>query len=171
MGALHHDGQKKAQHHRASCAHVCVPVCVTAQANALCAEDNSSQMLRKEALADLRSFDVVVTTYEMACSQHLRSMLCRRIRWRYVVLDEGHRIKNEKTNLYERLLQLPLCGAVSCPGGWGRVRRRRRRRRGRRRRRIIHQTCIHVRVYVNLCTYVYVEAVFVSVCACIVYVM
>lgn len=33
----------------------------------------------------------------------MKTMLCHRIHWRYLVLDEGHRIKNEKTNLYERL--------------------------------------------------------------------
>eukprot|EP00966_Prymnesium_polylepis_P004833 110920-Prymnesium_polylepis.1 len=37
----------------------------------------------------------------------LRSTLCRRIRWRYVVLDEAHRVKNDKSTLHERLLQAP----------------------------------------------------------------
>ena len=40
-------------------------------------------------------------------SQAMRSTLCRRIQWRYIVLDEGHRIKNERTSLYERLSQMP----------------------------------------------------------------
>ena len=33
----------------------------------------------------------------------MKNVLCHRIHWRYLVLDEGHRIKNEKTNIYERL--------------------------------------------------------------------
>ena len=51
----------------------------------------------------MTNFDVVVTTYEMASSANMKTVLCHRIHWRYLVLDEGHRIKNEKTNLYERL--------------------------------------------------------------------
>ena len=39
----------------------------------------------------------------MAASQNMKTMLCHRIHWRYLVLDEGHRIKNERTLLYERL--------------------------------------------------------------------
>ena len=51
----------------------------------------------------MSNFDVVVTTYEMAASPNMKTTICHRIHWRYLVLDEGHRIKNEKTNLYERL--------------------------------------------------------------------
>ena len=54
------------------------------------------ELLKRETLADLASFDVVLTTYEMAASQSMRSTLCRKIHWRYLVLDEGHKIKNEK---------------------------------------------------------------------------
>ena len=60
--------------------------------------------LRTELLSNVNNFDVVVTTYEMAASQNMKTMLCHRIHWRYLVLDEGHRIKNEKINLYQRLL-------------------------------------------------------------------
>ena len=59
--------------------------------------------MRTELLSDVSNFDVVVTTYEMACSQNMKTVLCHKIHWRYLVLDEGHRIKNEKTILYERL--------------------------------------------------------------------
>ena len=54
-------------------------------------------------LSDVDGFDVVVTTYEMASSANMKTMLCHRIHWRYLVLDEGHRIKNERTQLYERM--------------------------------------------------------------------
>ena len=59
--------------------------------------------MRNELLSDIKAFDVVVTTYEMAASQNMKTVLCHRIHWRYLVLDEGHRIKNEKTGLFERL--------------------------------------------------------------------
>ena len=59
--------------------------------------------MRTELLSNVENFDVVVTTYEMAASQNMKTMLCHRIHWRYLVLDEGHRIKNEKTGLFERL--------------------------------------------------------------------
>ena len=74
------------------------------------------ELFKRETLADLASFDVVLTTYEMAASQAMRSTLCRRIHWRYIVLDEGHRIKNEKTSLYERLSQMPSQGKLLLTG-------------------------------------------------------
>ena len=37
--------------------------------------------------------------HEMANSANMKTVLCHRIHWRYLVLDEGHRIKNEKTVL------------------------------------------------------------------------
>ena len=61
------------------------------------------ELMRNELLADVSAFDVVVTTYEMAASANMKTVLCHRIQWRHLVLDEGHRIKNEKTSLYERL--------------------------------------------------------------------
>ena len=39
------------------------------------------------------AFDVVVTTYEMAKSPNMKSVLTSRTHWRYMVLDEGHVIK------------------------------------------------------------------------------
>jgi len=67
------------------------------------ADQRERELMRTELLADVSSFDVVVTTYEMAASQNMKTVLSQRITWRYLVLDEGHRIKNEKTALYERL--------------------------------------------------------------------
>ena len=66
-------------------------------------DQNERELMRTELLADISNFDVVVTTYEMANSANMKTVLCHRIHWRYLVLDEGHRIKNEKTALYERL--------------------------------------------------------------------
>jgi SWI/SNF-related matrix-associated actin-dependent regulator of chromatin subfamily A member 5 len=42
--------------------------------------------------------DCIVTTYEMVKSTAYNNSL-KRIRFRYLVIDEGHKIKNEKTDL------------------------------------------------------------------------
>ena len=39
----------------------------------------------------------VVTTFEMAKSQSMQSVLGGQMWWRYVILDEGHKVKNEET--------------------------------------------------------------------------
>ena len=50
------------------------------------------ELLKRETLADLSSFDVVLTTYEMAASQSMRSTLCRRIHWRYAPARRAYRL-------------------------------------------------------------------------------
>jgi hypothetical protein len=50
-----------------------------------------------QILANPSSFDVAVTTYDMIKSKDLGHSLKRTIHWRYLVLDEGHKIKNEDT--------------------------------------------------------------------------
>ena len=50
-----------------------------------------------QVLANPSAFDVAVTTYDMMHSADLGKALCRTIHWRYLVLDEGHKIKNEHT--------------------------------------------------------------------------
>ncbi|KAK9840665.1 hypothetical protein WJX81_008358 [Elliptochloris bilobata] len=62
--------------------------------------------LRREVLANPSSFDVALTTYEMVQSQQLGMSLCRTIYWRYLVLDEGHKIKNEHTNVAHTMRQV-----------------------------------------------------------------
>jgi hypothetical protein len=57
-------------------------------------------------LANPASFDVALTTYEMVQSQQLGLSLCRTIFWRYLVLDEGHKIKNEHTNVAHTMRQV-----------------------------------------------------------------
>ena len=48
-------------------------------------------------LADPFKFDVAVTTYDMLKTQDLQRAMSHTIHWRLLVLDEGHRIKNEET--------------------------------------------------------------------------
>jgi len=53
--------------------------------------------LRKTVLSEVANYDVAVTTYEMAKSPAMQNALVSRLYWRYVILDEGHMIKNEET--------------------------------------------------------------------------
>jgi len=51
--------------------------------------------LRKEVLADVSAFDVCVTTYEYIKVPEMQHALQSRITWRVLVLDEGHKLKND----------------------------------------------------------------------------
>lgn len=59
--------------------------------------------MRVQVLADPSKLDVVVTTYEMAKAQDLQVALSRTVQWRFVILDEGHRIKNEDSHTAKAL--------------------------------------------------------------------
>jgi SNF2-related domain len=50
------------------------------------------ERLKKAILGDLDAFDAIITTYEM-CSGDLRRVLGTQHIWRYVVLDEGHKVR------------------------------------------------------------------------------
>lgn len=50
-----------------------------------------------DAEGEGRGYDVVVTSYEVF--EREKAWFRRAFVWRYVVLDEGHKIKNEKTNI------------------------------------------------------------------------
>lgn len=54
-------------------------------------------MLCCQVLAHPSSFDVAVTTYDMINSKDFGGALKSTITWRYLILDEGHKIKNEET--------------------------------------------------------------------------
>lgn len=57
-------------------------------------QEKRAQLIR-DRLAPL-DFEVLVTSYEM-CIREKAAL--KRIKWRYVVIDEAHRIKNEKSKL------------------------------------------------------------------------
>ncbi len=57
--------------------------------------------IKTEELHDLQEFDVVVTTYEMVVAES--TFFQRRFIWRLLVVDEGHRLKNEKSQLSTKL--------------------------------------------------------------------
>ncbi|KXZ54072.1 hypothetical protein GPECTOR_5g179 [Gonium pectorale] len=48
--------------------------------------------LVREVLGNPASFDVAVTTYDMINSQHFGNSLKHAVVWRYLVLDEGHKV-------------------------------------------------------------------------------
>eukprot|EP01038_Epipyxis_sp_PR26KG_P011065 gene11065-14851_t len=69
-------------------------------------DKNEREDLRKQYLSgDSKnlSFPVVITSFEMAIAD--RSSLCRHT-WQYLILDEGHRIKNRNCKLLKELKQL-----------------------------------------------------------------
>jgi len=61
--------------------------------------------IKSDELNDVREFDVVITTYEMLQSEV--NYFRRRFQWRVVIVDEGHRIKNEKSQLAGALRRIP----------------------------------------------------------------
>ena len=67
--------------------------------------------IKQEELADLSEFDVLLTTYEMLVSES--NFFRRRFVWASVIIDEGHRLKNEKSQLSEKLRTIPtVCRVV-----------------------------------------------------------
>ncbi|OXA38190.1 chromatin-remodeling complex ATPase chain Iswi [Folsomia candida] len=58
-------------------------------------KDERNQLIRKK-MTKMSSWDVLVTSYEMVLRE--RGTL-KKINWHYLVIDEAHRIKNEKTQL------------------------------------------------------------------------
>ncbi len=70
-----------------------------------------------QVLADPTSFDVAVTTYEMVTSAHFGAALSHTITWRLLVLDEGHKIKNEETRVANAMRHV-ACALVLHAGRW-----------------------------------------------------
>ena len=60
-------------------------------------DDDERRRLKRDVLSDPAQFDVAVTTYDMVNSAHFGGALKSTLVWRYLVLDEGHKIKNEAT--------------------------------------------------------------------------
>lgn len=64
------------------------------------------ERLAREVLSDPGSFDVAVTTYEMAQSDCLEAALRTKVHWHTLVLDEGHRLKNTEAQVSASLRKL-----------------------------------------------------------------
>ena len=57
---------------------------------------NCLQMYQKEQVCAIGKFDVVVTSYEMVIKEKNHF---KKFHWRYIIIDEAHRIKNENSIL------------------------------------------------------------------------
>ncbi|CAN0115394.1 unnamed protein product, partial [Discosporangium mesarthrocarpum] len=70
--------------------------------------------IKDEEIKDLAEFDVVVTTYEMLSAE--ANFFKRRFLWQAVIVDEGHRLKNEKSQLSQKLKQVTAICRVLLTG-------------------------------------------------------
>ena len=71
--------------------------------------------MRKTILPDVSGYDCIVTTYEMVKSTAFNNSL-KRIRFRYLVIDEGHVIKNELTQISTTLRKLHYSASMLLTG-------------------------------------------------------
>ncbi|KAL3688989.1 hypothetical protein R1sor_015298 [Riccia sorocarpa] len=67
-------------------------------------KDERADLRRKMPASITPKFPVVVTSYEVAI--HDRRFLCRR-KWKYIIVDEGHRLKNFDCKLIRELKLIP----------------------------------------------------------------
>ena len=77
---------------------------------------NEREHIRKTLLQDIDKFDVVITTYEMAKSKNLRYALCVQTIWQYAVYDEGHKLKNELSDISDRAARIRSRGRIILTG-------------------------------------------------------
>lgn len=71
------------------------------------------ERIKSDELRD-QDFDVVVTTFEMLVSES--NFFRRRFVWTLVVVDEGHRLKNDKSQLSDRLRAVPALSRLLLTG-------------------------------------------------------
>ena len=72
---------------------------------------NERNRIKAEEINDLDNFDVLLTTYEMLVSES--NFFKRRFVWASVIVDEGHRLKNEKSQLSDKLKSVPtICRVI-----------------------------------------------------------
>jgi len=70
--------------------------------------------IKNEEIDNLKEFDIVVTTYEMLVSEV--NWFKRKYVWTSIVVDEGHRLKNEKSQLAEKLRTVPSLTKIILTG-------------------------------------------------------
>lgn len=58
-----------------------------------------SSILKKSRVGKVETYPVIITSYEIP----LRDISLRKINWRYLIIDEGHRLKNHKCLLVKEL--------------------------------------------------------------------
>lgn len=72
------------------------------------------ERIKEEEMRDLKEFDIVVTTYEILVSEI--NFFRRKYVWTTVVIDEGHRLKNDKSQFSEKLRCVPCVSKVILTG-------------------------------------------------------
>jgi SWI/SNF-related matrix-associated actin-dependent regulator of chromatin subfamily A member 5 len=70
--------------------------------------------IKEEELSDLKEFDIVVTTFEILVSEV--NFFRRKYVWTTVIVDEGHRLKNDKSQLSEKLRCVPCISKILLTG-------------------------------------------------------
>lgn len=75
---------------------------------------NERNRIKEEELSDLSEFDIVVTTYEILVSEI--NFFRRKYVWTAVIVDEGHRLKNEKSQFSEKLRLIACLSKVILSG-------------------------------------------------------
>ena len=72
--------------------------------------------MRQKLLTTPLKIDVVVTTYDMMVSTNMKYTLGSSIYWQYVILDEGHKVKNELSNISKQMLKVRSYGKIILTG-------------------------------------------------------
>jgi SWI/SNF-related matrix-associated actin-dependent regulator of chromatin subfamily A member 5 len=70
--------------------------------------------IKSEELSDLNNFDVVVTTFEMLVAEI--NFFKRKYVWTSLIVDEGHRLKSEKSQLSEKLKTVTALSKIILTG-------------------------------------------------------
>lgn len=70
--------------------------------------------IKLEEINDLKQFDIVVTTFEILVSEV--NFFKRRYVWTSVIVDEGHRLKNDRSQLSEKLRSIPCLSKIILSG-------------------------------------------------------
>lgn len=78
---------------------------------------DEKERLKREVLPNLLcTHDVVVTTYEMAKHPAMKHFLISAYYWRCVVLDEGHVVRNENSNIAQAIRKMHFEQALLLTG-------------------------------------------------------
>ena len=75
---------------------------------------NERNRIKEEELSDLSEFDIVVTTYEILVSEV--NFFRRKYVWTAVIVDEGHRLKNDRSQFSEKLRMVTCLSKVILSG-------------------------------------------------------
>jgi SWI/SNF-related matrix-associated actin-dependent regulator of chromatin subfamily A member 5 len=70
--------------------------------------------IKTEEIADTGEFDIVVTTFEILVSEV--NFFKRKYVWTTIIVDEGHRLKNERSQLSEKLKSVSCLSKIILTG-------------------------------------------------------